>query len=168
LINAGVGRMSFGPMSVSRIARAGGILALDAVGVLVGTALLESPLHPIFPVHSASGVLRREVILSILCAALIGFIAYWKLRSGTSKAVWTLFLLLFGLGIFVSAHEPGGSWAQLSGTECSNTMERYGCISFWAFTIPLIRAFSYSCGAFVAGRFYGSRAEEAAAGGVLG
>jgi len=155
-------------MSISRIARISGIFILDAIGVFVATAIVESPLHPIFLVHSATGVLRREVILSVLCAGLIGFLAFWKWQSATSKMVWVLFLLIFGLGILVSAGKPGGSWARLSGAECSIIMDRSGCVSFWLFTVPLIRALSYSCGAFLAGWVYRARPSEAGAGRVRG
>ena len=107
LTSAAYDENASGPMSISRIARISGIFILDAIGVFVATAIVESPLHPIFLVHSATGVLRREVILSVLCAGLIGFLAFWKWQSATSKMVWVLFLLIFGLGILVYAVSLG-------------------------------------------------------------
>jgi hypothetical protein len=154
--------MPSGTVSVPRILRVVGLFILDTVAVLVGPAIAESPLHPMFPVHSAAGVLRRESMLSILCAGLIGFLAYWRWRSATSKMVWALFLLGFGFGILVSAAEPGGPRAQLSGAECSITLNRSDCQTFWLFTVPMIRGLSYSCGAFLASWFYRPRLDDAA------
>jgi hypothetical protein len=147
-------------ISMFRVARVGGWFILDAGGALLGTAIAESSLYRIFPVHSAADVLLKESSLSVLFAALIGFAAFWKWRSKTSKMVWILFVLWFGFGVVVTR------WAQLSGAACSITLSKFDCQTFFLFTVPLIRGLSYSCGALLASWIYGSHLEKADAGGV--
>jgi hypothetical protein len=147
-------------IATPRITRGTKIFILDVLNSLVGTAVLEFPLHSIFLVHSKAGILHREAILSIFCAGLLGFMAYWKWRSATSKMAWILFVLFFGFGILISADKPGGYWGQLSGSACAVATDSFSCARFWLFTVSLIRGLSYSCGAFLASCIYGSQQYE--------
>jgi hypothetical protein len=145
---------------------------VDTLAAVIGTAILDTTFYKMIPVHSIAGVIRKEWILSILCASFIGFFMYRTWKSDTSKWTWTLPTMWLIFGCFValgSTHEHsvlsgsssalGSFWAQLSGTECDGGLHASGCSNFFVFTIPFIRALSYSAGALVSSRLYGSQSQ---------
>ena len=142
-----------------------------------GTAILEATLFKMIPVHSIAGVIRKEWILSILCAWFIGFFMYRTWKSETAKWAWTLPSLWFIFGCLValgstrehSVLSGTGSalanfWAQLSGSGCDSGIRAPGCRNFFVFTVSFIPAVSYSTGAFLSSRIYKFRLVPAAAG----
>ena len=165
----------------SQTFRTVGMFVLDTLIALLGTAILDTCFSRIFSVHSISGVIRREWVLSILCAAFVGFFMYRTWRSGTSKWVWTIPTLWFIFGCLVvlgSTREHGvfsgsnGSalgnfWTQLSGSDCNSGAHAPGCRDFFVFTIPFVRAVSYSAAAFLSSRIYRPGLVRAVSGNVL-
>jgi hypothetical protein len=162
------GRIETAPQH--RRLRSFAMFLVDTLAAVIGTAILDTTFYKMIPVHSIAGAIRKEWILSILCAGFIGFFMYRTWKSDTSKWTWTLPTMWFIFGCFValgSTHEhsvlsgsssaPGSFWAQLSGTECDGGLHASGCSNFFVFTIPFIRALCYSAGALVSSRFYGSQ-----------
>jgi hypothetical protein len=154
------------PVSQFRGLRIVGMFLLDTLTAVIGAAILEASLFKITPTHSIAGVIRKEWILSILCAWFIGFFMFRTWRSETAKWAWALPTTWFVFGCLValgSLHEHsallGGSalgnfWVQLSGAECDSGLRAPGCRNFFLFTISFIRAVSYSTGALVSSRIY--------------
>jgi hypothetical protein len=156
------------------------MFVLDAIVALFGTAILATSFSRIVSVHSIAGVIRREWIVSIVCAVFVGFFMYRTWRSGTSKWVWTIPTLWFIFGCLVvlasmrehsvfagsSGSGLGNFWIQLSGSDCGSGVHAPGCRDFFVFTVSFIRAVSYSTGAFVSSRIYKFRLVPATAGDV--
>ena len=165
----------------SRTLRIVGMFVLDAIVALFGTAILATSFSRIVSVHSIAGVIRREWIVSIVCAVFVGFFMYRTWRSGTSKWVWTIPTLWFIFGCLVvlasmrehsvfagsSGSGLGNFWIQLSGSDCGSGVHAPGCRDFFVFTIPFVRAVSYSAGAFLSCRIYGPGLVRAAPRNVL-
>ena len=145
--------------SVSRTFRVVGLFILDFLGAVVVPAILEGSVWRLIPVHSVAAVVVKEWCLSLPCAAFMGFMMYRFWRTGTSKWVWIFPALWFGLKAIPYATEPNthsvlsensGFWFHFSGAACA--AEISNCRDFYAFTVPLIRALSYSGAALLASR----------------
>ncbi len=154
--------------SVARFFRALGLLILDLLGDIVVPTILEGSVWRMFPVHSVAVVVIKEWCLSFLSATFMGFMMYRYWRSGTSKWVWTLPALWFALrALPYAAHsqmhsvlsEGSGFWFHFSGAACG--AEVSNCQDFYSFTVPLIRALSYSGAALIASRVLGPLRAEA-------
>jgi hypothetical protein len=145
--------------SVARTFRAVGLLILDLLGAVVVPAMLEGTVWRLIPVHSVAAIVVKEWCLSLPCAAFMGFMMYRFWRSGTSKWVWVLPALLFALWAIPYATrshthsvflENSGFWFHFSGAACAADVSN--CRDFYAFTVPLVRALSYSGAALLASR----------------
>ncbi len=140
-----------------------GMFSLDVLVVTIGTAVVESPITRLIKTHSIAQVLCKESILSVLIATLLGFGMYRTWRSRTAKYVWVVTTAWFLLGTalyFGSLHgqvrvfaQPT-FWLQFSGAACDT--DSFSCVSFFVFTIPLIRSIGYSAGAVLSSRLYGN------------
>ncbi|GEM_PF-770872 len=143
--------------------RSFGLVLLDIFIAMLGTAILQSPLERTIPAHTINSVIAREWILSFLCAAVLGFIAYWRLRSKTSVHVWIVAAIWFGFGIIINAVEIHphsvmdplinsrvSFWSHFSGQGCVNGIRSRECMNFFVFTLVFIRTAAYSIGAKVA------------------
>ncbi len=153
--------------SVGRAFRAAGLLVLDLLGAVAVPGILEVTVWPV-PVHSVAAVVIKEWSLSIAFAAFMGFMMYRRWRSGTSKWVWILPALWFAFRAIPYAARSSansvlsvdsGFWAHFSGAACG-AADIFNCRDFYAFSVPLIRALSYSAAAMIASRVleHGSRA----------
>ena len=109
-----------------------GLLMINTVVAVIGTAILETAVWRVFPAHSAVGVLTKEWIISITFATSIGFGMWRTWRSSAAKWTWIVPALWFIFGLYSDS--------------VFSASDRRG---FFTFTVPLIRAISYSLGAYI-------------------
>ena len=122
-----------------------------AVGV---TATLEMPIYRslryLFHPRTIRAVLLREYLLSIVIASLLGFLIYRMWKPETSKWVWVIGLALFtARALSLVLYSPGSAWLQMSGGACIAGVRAMGCMNYFDFTIPAVRAICYSIGAWL-------------------
>ena len=122
-----------------------GLLLLNVFVAVIGTAVLDTGFRNAIPPHTMSAVLWKETALSIICASFIGFGMWHSWRSEPAKWTWVIPSLWFVLGLLAIGH---GIWGRLSvsSASCLGAAEMR---SFFAFTIPLIRAVAYSVGVYI-------------------
>src|SRR5438094_2019628 len=133
-----------------------GLLAINLVVALIGTAILDTAFGKVFPARSLLVLLWKEWILNIACAAFFGFVMWRAWRSAAAKWMWVLPAMWFVLRFLPtllgrgsqSVLASGSIWSQFSGADCETGIQALGCRNFFVFTIPLIRGISYSVGAF--------------------
>jgi hypothetical protein len=125
-----------------------GLLVINVVVAIIGPAILENAIGRAFPAHSLVTVLWREWIMSIACAASIGFWMWHKWRSDATKWAWALPAVWFGFK-FLLAIGSGSVGFQFSGTGWVNG-NRLARWNFLLFTIPFVRGVAYSLGAYLA------------------
>ena len=140
-------------------------LLLNFLLAVVGTAMLDTELRRAIPPYTITAIVWKEIILSVLCATFLGFsvgFLEWRGRRNTAaKWIWVLAALWFIFGFLMIAagktnqlgpFNPFSSGSVLSGPD-ARTMR-----TFFAFTIPLIRAICYSFAAYISAVMYGARA----------
>ena len=127
-----------------------GFLLVNVLIAVIGTAILNTGISRAIPSHTMSAVFWKEVILSVVCATLIGFGVWRMWRNNAAKWTWVVPLLWFLFGLLVGAGR--GIWGahesvlqQTSAKEMRN---------FLLFTVPLIRGTAYSVGAYIASVVY--------------
>jgi hypothetical protein len=125
-----------------------GLLVIHVVTALIATAIVETTFWKVVPAHSVVAVLWKEWILSIVCAASIGFSVGRAWHSDVVKWTWIPTSVWFALR-FIVAVGSGATWLQFSGSGCANGSRSPGCVNFTLFTIPFVRGVSYSLGAYV-------------------
>ncbi len=119
-----------------------GLLIVHTVIAIVGTMIAEHAIWRVIPAHSVVGVLWKECTLSVVFATLIGFGMWRTWQSAAAKWAWVPAAVWFAIGLII---RRGDVWGGLfpSGTVFTALDAR----SFFAFTIPLLRATFYSIGA---------------------
>ena len=125
-----------------------GLLIVNVGVALVGTAIIDTAEGKLLPTQSLGGILWKEWILSIICAASIGFGVWRTWRTAVAKWTWVIPTAWFGIRLFF-AIGSGQLWSQFSGTGCADGINSIECRNFFVFTIPLIRGVSYSGGAYM-------------------
>jgi hypothetical protein len=140
----------------------GGILILNAVVAILGTAALEGEIGSAIHPRSISGLLWKWWSLDLICAAVLGFLVWRKWKVQASIWTWVVPAAWFGLGFtfaLMSREEQSvlaaghGLWYQFSGADCQNGyLSGSGCVNFWVFTAPCVRSVSYSIGAYISSR----------------
>jgi hypothetical protein len=136
-----------------------GLFLLHTLLAVLGPTLLGDPVNRFARPHSALDVVLRAWIGGILCAALTAIFMYRPLRSHTALWVWILpgIWLLFGILVFsTSSHDSvlaDKLLTHFSGGTCASSLDHRPCWDFFAFTVPFVRAFSYSAGSLVSLRF---------------
>jgi hypothetical protein len=124
-----------------------GFVVIHVIIAIIGTAVLDTTLRRTIPPHSMTATLWKECILSIICAAGIGF-SVWRIwRNSAAKWTWILPTGWFAVGLLAFAGR-GDVFGRLFGFNSQN----FGASeirSFFAFTVPLIRAVFYSLGAYL-------------------
>ena len=128
-----------------------GLLAAHAVGAVYGTAFIELRLWDIAPSHSIRSLLWKEFLLSVLIACVLGFAAWRAWRTRISLWAWVLPAIWFAFGV-VELAGHGDLWGQLFGRQGNDGSAEIS--SFFLFTVPLIRATSYSIGALICSYIY--------------
>lgn len=122
-----------------------GLLLLNVVVAVIGTAVLEATLGRIIPAHTVTAIFWKEIAVSVACATLVGFGMWRTWRSEAAKWTWVVPLLWFAFGLSVFAGH--GIWGPLSFGSANNVAAEIR--SFFLFTIPLVRAVAYSVGAYI-------------------
>lgn len=139
-----------------RVLRFCGLVLLNVVVALLGTAVVETAFGEVIPAHSLAVVLWKAWTLSIVCAGLIGFGMWRTWRSDPAKWTWILLTLWFTARFLPAAFSQRHVLHQFSGAACGNGVSGE-CLDFLVFTIPFIRGLSYSFGAYVSSLVYSSK-----------
>lgn len=132
-----------------------GLILLNLIVAVIGTAVLDTAVRREIPPYSIAAVIWKEVVLSIICAALIGFGMWRTWRNSSTKWTWVLPVIWFAFGylVIVGRSDVFGRLSDFgSGTESSLNVPDVR--SFFAFTVPLIRGASYSAGAYISSLLY--------------
>src|SRR5271156_6345342 len=133
-----------------RVLKFGGLLLVNLGVALIGTAILDTALWRVVPSHSVAAIVRKEFISSIVCAAFIGF-GMW--RTSAAKWTWVLPVVWFVFGCLTIAGH-GDVWGRLSGFGSGSVLSPPDVMSFILFTVPLVRAVSYSIGIYLSSLLY--------------
>ncbi len=135
-----------------------GFLLINLVVAVIGTAILDTAVRRVIPSHTVSAIVWKEIILSIVCAAFIGFSMWRTWRSSAAKWTWVPAALWFVFGYLTIAGNAN-VWGRLSGFSSGSVLSAPDVRTFFAFTVPLIRAISYSLGAYISSLVYHTRVE---------
>jgi len=136
-----------------RVLKFGGLLLVNLVVAVIGTAILDTGMSRVIPSHSIAAILWKEFILSIVCAAFIGFGMWRTWRNSAAKWTWVLPPVWFAFGYLTIAGR-GDVWGRLSGFGSGSVLGAPDVRSFFLFTVPLVRAISYAVGAFLSSLLY--------------
>jgi hypothetical protein len=139
-----------------------GLLVVNIVVAVVGTAILTTAIGQAFHAHSLGAILWKEWSLSIGCAAVIGFGMWRTWQSRVAHWTWVVPALWFGAR-FIVAIGHGPLLFQFSGEACVDGVRPIGCINWFVFSMPFVRSVFYSLGAFAASIFHNARHSEDAA-----
>jgi|ERR1700733_4319903 hypothetical protein len=133
-----------------------GLLIVNIVVAVAGTAVLTTSIGRAFHAHSLSAILWKEWSLSTGCAGVIGFGMWRTWRSHVAYWTWTLPTLWFGVKLLASIGR-GSLLFQFSGEACVEGVRPIGCINWFAFAVPFVRSVFYSLGAYAASFFYSAQ-----------
>jgi len=126
--------------------RTSGVFLLSLIEAVLGTAVVETSLYPLFPVNTPRALLLKEDLLSAAVAFALGCFVYkWQ---PPSKWVWVAGFFWFGLGaLLVLARGSTTIYQELSGIGCVYNVTNDSCSNYFLFTVPSLRAVSFSAGA---------------------
>ncbi|MGA9526612.1 MAG: hypothetical protein WBS24_00710 [Terriglobales bacterium] len=136
-----------------RALKFGGLLLVNLAVAIIGTAILETALWRAIPSHSVAAIVSKEFILSIVIAVFIGFGMWRTWRNPVAKWTWILPAVWFAFGCLTIAGH-GDVWGRLSGFGSQSVLNAPDGRSFFLFTVPLVRAVSYSVGAYLSALLY--------------
>lgn len=154
---------SFWRTAPGKILRGAGAFCLNLAAAILGTAVIESPIwSSLGHARSAYAIEEREWLLSITAAALLGFFVCRRWPTRIAAWVWILPLAWFALR-FLTYRDPrsvllSGRLEHFLAPNCLNHTAT--CRDFFVFTIPAVRAASYSLGAWVTMHFRGHTKKE--------
>jgi hypothetical protein len=86
-----------------RALKFGGLLLLNLAGAVIGTAILDTALRRVISSHSVAVIVWKEFILSIVCAAFIGFGMWRTWRNSAAQWTWILPAVWFAFGYLTVA-----------------------------------------------------------------
>jgi hypothetical protein len=135
-----------------------GALLINLAVAVIGTVILDTEVRRLIPTHTVAAIVWKEIILSIVCAAFLGFFMWRTWRSSAAKWIWVLAAPWFVFG-YLTIARSANVWGRLSGFSSGSVLSAPDVRTFFAFTIPLIRAISYSLGAYISSLLYHARAE---------
>jgi hypothetical protein len=133
-----------------------GALVTNLAIAVIGTAVLDTEVRRAIPTHTVAAILWKEIILSIGCAAFIGFFMWRTWKSSAAKWIWIPATLWVVFGYLTIAGNTN-VWGRLSGFSSGSVLEAPDVRTFFAFTVPLIRAVCYSIGAYISALVYHGR-----------
>jgi hypothetical protein len=128
-----------------------GLLLLNLIVAVIGTAVLEATLGRMIPAHTVLAIFWKEIAVSVVCATLIGFGMWRTWRSDAAKWTWVVPLLWFVFGLLVLGR---GIWGPLWFGSATNVAAEMR--SFFLFTLPLVRAVAYCIGVYISTFVYPS------------
>jgi hypothetical protein len=126
------------------------LVLINLVAAVIGTAILDTALRRAIPPHGIGAALWKEIALSIICASGIGFGMWRTWRSEPAKWTWVIASLWFAFGSLAIAGHGMFGRLSISSVDFGAAEMR----SFFAFTVPLIRAVAYSGGALISSLVY--------------
>ena len=130
-----------------------GLVVVNLLIAVIGTAILDTWLRRAMPPHSIAALFWKECILSIVCAALIGFGMWRTWRSSAAKWTWVPAAAWFAVGLLAFAGRDG-FFGRISVSSATTYFGAGEARIFFSFTVPLIRAISYSASAQISSLFY--------------
>lgn len=136
-----------------RVLKFGALLLVNLVVAVIGTAVLDTGISKAIPFHSIAAVLWKEFILSIICATVIGFGMWRTWRDSAAVWTWVLPVVWFAFGFLMVAGR-GDVFGRLFGFGSPSALAARDARSFFLFTIPMVRAVSYSVGAYLSSLLY--------------
>ena len=134
-----------------------GSLLINLTVAVIGTAILDTEVRRVIPTHTVAAIVWKEIILSVVCAAFIGFFMWRTWRSSAAKWIWVLAALWFVFG-YLAIARSANVWGRLSGLSSGSVLSAPDVRGFFIFTVPFIRAISYSLGAYISSQLYHARA----------
>ena len=144
--------------AVGKFFRAVGTFLLNVAIAVFGTAMIESSIWSLIGhAGSVSEVEAREWLLSLTIAALLGFVVSRQWRTASAVWVWVLPLASFAFGVLLYTTTTSSVLAGRSVSEhflapdCLRNKD--ACSDFLIFTVPAVRAASYSVAAWVSLHF---------------
>lgn len=130
-----------------------GLVLINLAVAVIGTAIPDTAVRRMIPSHSISAIVWKEIILSIVCAAFIGLAMWRTWQNSAAKWTWVVAAIWFAFGYLIMTGR-GDVWGRLSGLGSGSVLSVPDVRSFFVFTVPLIRAASYSVGAYVSSLLY--------------
>jgi hypothetical protein len=140
-----------------------GIFLGHIVVAVFGTAVLSVPIEKAHRAASIESWIGREVVLSVVCAGVIGFGMGRTWKSAIGLWTWTLPTAIFSLramSIVTFSHSgsvllaSGGFWPRIFGVDCLHQVPVARCLAgFFLLTIPFLRSVAYSLGTLIGMRF---------------
>jgi hypothetical protein len=112
---------------------------------IMATAIAVHSIWKVAPAHSISAMLWKECISSAVCATSIGFGVRRIWQTSVEKWTWVPAVIWFAFGFLIS---HGDVWGSLLPVHSGSVFDAPDARSFFAFTVPLIRATFYSIGAY--------------------
>lgn len=137
-----------------------GALLINLIVAVIGTPILVTELRRVIPPHTVSAIVWKTIILSVVCAAFLGFFMWRTWRSTAAKWVWVLTALWFVFGYLTIAGNEN-VWGRFSGFSSGSVLGGPDVRTFFGFTIPLIQAICYSIGAYISALVYHARVSPA-------
>jgi hypothetical protein len=131
---------------------------INLATAVIGTAILDTEVRRLIPTNTVAAIVWKEVILSVVCAAFIGFFMWRTWRSSAAKWIWVLAALWFVFG-YLTIARSANVWGRLSGLSSGSVLSAPDVRSFFIFTVPFIRAISYSLGAYISSLVYHASVE---------
>jgi hypothetical protein len=131
-----------------KLLRLAGSLLINLTAAVIGTTILDTEVRRVIPTHTVAAILWKEIILSVVCAAFIGFFMWRTWRSSAAKWIWVVAALWFVFGYLTIAGSTN-PWGRLSGFSSGSVLSGPDTRTFFTFTVPFIRAIFYSVGAYI-------------------
>jgi hypothetical protein len=133
---------------VMKVLRAAGIFFLNLLIAVVGTAVVAAPFeHFVHYSERARVTLLKADVLNVTLAFVLGYLAYAQRQQALAKWVWTAGVFWFGLrALHILGGVDGRVFWELNPKISAIDWDSF--VSWSGFTLPLLRAISYSGGAF--------------------
>ena len=142
-----------------RALKFGFLVLIHFLIAVIGTAILDTTLRRrvLSSSHSFSAIIWTECILSIVCALGLGFSLWRVWPSSAAKYTWVLAAAWFAIGLLAT---PSNVMGRLFPLRLGDSLSVKEIRSFFAFTVPLIRAICYSLGLYISSAVRSTPADE--------
>ena len=135
-----------------------GSLLINLGVAVIGTRILDTEVRKLIPTHTVAAIVWKEIILSVVCAAFIGFFMWRTWRSCAAMWTWVPAALWFVFG-YLTIARSANVWGRLSGFSSGSVLSAPDVTTFFTFTIPLSRTIAYSLAAYISSLVYHDRVE---------